>query len=166
MKFNKSQWGWIFYDWANSGYGIIVTTAVLPVYFKAIAQGNGVTAANATAYWGYANSLGTLFVSILAPVLGALADYPKAKKRLLNIFSVVGMLMTLGLSLAPTNAWKLLLGIYILSIIGYSGGNLFYDSFLTDVAPNDQMDRISSYGYGFGYLGAVSYTHLTLPTKA
>jgi len=96
-----------------------------------------------------------LFVSILAPVLGALADYPKAKKRLLNIFSVVGMLMTLGLSLAPTNAWKLLLGIYILSIIGYSGGNLFYDSFLTDVAPNDQMDRISSYGYGFGYLGGV-----------
>lgn len=155
MKFNKSQWSWIFYDWANSGYGIIVTTAVLPVYFKAIAQSNGVSAANATAYWGYANSIGTLLVSILAPVLGALADYPKAKKRLLNIFSIVGMLMTLGLSIAPTSAWKLLLGVYILSIIGYSGGNLFYDSFLTDVAPNKDMDRISSYGYGFGYLGGV-----------
>ncbi|MFC6295476.1 MFS transporter [Lactiplantibacillus daoliensis] len=155
MKFNKSQWSWIFYDWANSGYGIIVTTAVLPVYFKAIAQNNGVSAANATAYWGYANSIGTLLVSILAPVLGALADYPKAKKRWLNVFSIVGMLMTLGLSVAPTSAWKLLLGIYILSIIGYSGGNLFYDSFLTDVAPNEEMDRISSYGYGFGYLGGV-----------
>lgn len=155
MKFNKPQWSWIFYDWANSGYGIIVTTAVLPVYFKAIAQSNGVSAANATAYWGYANSIGTLLVSILAPVLGALADYPKAKKRMLNIFSMVGMLMTLGLSLAPTSAWKLLLGIYILSIIGYSGGNLFYDSFLTDVATDQEMDRISSYGYGFGYLGGV-----------
>lgn len=155
MKFNKSQWSWIFYDWANSGYGIIVTTAVLPVYFKAIAQSNGVSAANATAYWGYANSIGTLLVSILAPILGALADYPKAKKRWLNAFSIVGMLMTLGLSIAPTSAWKLLLGIYILSIIGYSGGNLFYDSFLTDVAPNEEMDRISSYGYGFGYLGGV-----------
>jgi len=155
MKFNKSQWSWIFYDWANSGYGIIVTTAVLPVYFKAIAQSNGVSAANATAYWGYANSIGTLLVSILAPILGALADYPKAKKRWLNAFSIVGMLMTLGLSIAPTSAWKLLLGIYILSIIGYSGGNLFYDSFLTDVAPNKEMDRISSYGYGFGYLGGV-----------
>ena len=43
MKFNKQQWSWIFYDWANSGYGIIVTTAVLPVYFKAVAQSNGVT---------------------------------------------------------------------------------------------------------------------------
>ncbi|MFC6202891.1 MFS transporter [Lactiplantibacillus nangangensis] len=155
MKFNKPQWSWIFYDWANSGYGIIVTTAVLPVYFKAIAQSNGVSAANATAYWGYANSIGTLLVSILAPVLGALADYPKAKKRMLNIFSMVGMLMTLGLSLAPTSAWKWLLGIYILSIIGYSGGNLFYDSFLTDVATDQEMDRISSYGYGFGYLGGV-----------
>jgi len=155
MKFNKPQWSWIFYDWANSGYGIIVTTAVLPVYFKAIAQSNGVSAANATAYWGYANSIGTLLVSILAPVLGALADYPKAKKRMLNIFSMVGMLMTLGLSIAPTSAWKLLLGIYILSIIGYSGGNLFYDSFLTDVATDQEMDRISSYGYGFGYLGGV-----------
>jgi len=155
MKFNKPQWSWIFYDWANSGYGIIVTTAVLPVYFKAIAQSNGVSAANATAYWGYANSIGTLLVSILAPVLGALADYPKAKKRMLNIFSIVGMLMTLGLSIAPTSAWKLLLGIYILSIIGYSGGNLFYDSFLTDVATDQEMDRISSYGYGFGYLGGV-----------
>ena len=147
MKFNKQQWSWIFYDWANSGYGIIVTTAVLPVYFKAVAQSNGVTPANATAYWGYANSIGTLLVSILAPVLGALADYPHAKKRMLNIFSTLGMVMTLGLSVAPTSAWKWLLGIYILSIIGYSGGNLFYDSFLTDVAPNDQMDRLSSYGY-------------------
>ncbi|MFW6814684.1 MFS transporter [Lactiplantibacillus plantarum] len=155
MKFNKQQWGWIFYDWANSGYGIIVTTAVLPVYFKAVAQSSGVTPANATAYWGYANSIGTLLVSILAPVLGALADYPHAKKRMLNIFSILGMVMTLGLSVAPTSAWKWLLGIYILSIIGYSGGNLFYDSFLTDVAPNDQMDRLSSYGYGFGYLGGV-----------
>ncbi|WP_125565495.1 MFS transporter [Companilactobacillus insicii] len=155
MRFNKHQWSWIFYDWANSGYGIIVTTAVLPVYFKAVAQGNGVSAANSTAYWGYANSFGTLLVSILAPVLGALADYPGYKKKMLNIFALVGVLMTFGLSVVPTNQWSWLLGVYILSIIGYSGGNLFYDSFLTDVADNKQMDKVSSYGYGFGYLGGV-----------
>ncbi|MFB9768626.1 MFS transporter [Lactiplantibacillus modestisalitolerans] len=155
MKLNKQQWSWVFYDWANSSYGIIVTTAVLPVYFKAVAQANGVSAANATAYWGYANSIGTLLVSILAPVLGALADYPRAKKRMLNTFALVGMVMTLALSVVPTSAWKWLMVVYILSIIGYSGGNLFYDSFLTDVAPNEQMDRVSTYGYGFGYLGGV-----------
>ncbi|WP_125587694.1 MFS transporter [Companilactobacillus jidongensis] len=155
MRFNKQQWSWIFYDWANSGYGIIVTTAVLPVYFKAVAQGNGVSAANSTAYWGYANSFGTLLVSILAPVLGALADYPGYKKRMLNIFALVGVLMTFGLSVVPTSQWSWLLAVYILSIIGYSGGNLFYDSFLTDVADNEEMDKVSSYGYGFGYLGGV-----------
>ncbi|MBY7147203.1 MFS transporter, partial [Levilactobacillus brevis] len=75
MKLTKEQWSWVFYDWANSGYGIIVTTAVLPIYFKGIAAANGVSAANATASWGYANSLGTLLVALLAPFLGALADY-------------------------------------------------------------------------------------------
>ncbi|MFC6261249.1 MFS transporter [Levilactobacillus fujinensis] len=155
MKLNKEQWSWIFYDWANSGYGIIVTTAVLPIYFKTVAETRGVTAANATAYWGYANSLGTLLVAILAPFLGALADYQGFKKRLLTGFATVGMVMTLGLALVPSTHWQWLLVIYILSVLGYSGGNLFYDSFLTDVSDDQQMDRISSTGYGFGYLGGV-----------
>lgn len=155
MRLNKKQWSWVFYDWANSGYGIIVTTAVLPVYFKAVAQDNGVSAANSTAYWGYANSIGTLLVSLLAPVLGALADYRGFKKKMLNGFAWLGIIMTTALSFVPTNQWKWLLFVYILSIIGYSGGNLFYDSFLTDVAPDDEMDKLSSYGYGFGYLGGV-----------
>ena len=131
MKFTKQQWQWIFYDWANSGYGILVVTAVLPVYFKAVARDAGVSAANSTALWGYANSLGTLVISLLAPLLGALA-------------------------LVPPQQWQALLGIYVLSVIGYSGGNLFYDSFLTDVADNRQMDLVSATGYGMGYLGGVA----------
>jgi len=155
MKLNKEQWSWVFYDWANSGYGIIVTTAVLPIYFKGVAESSGVAAANATAYWGYANSFGTLLVAILAPFLGALADYQGYKKRLLTGFASLGMVMTLGLALLPSSQWQWLLFIYVLSILGYSGGNLFYDSFLTDVSDNRQMDRLSSVGYGFGYLGGV-----------
>lgn len=155
MKLTKEQWSWVFYDWANSGYGIIVTTAVLPIYFKAVAQSSGVSAANATAFWGYANSLGTLLVALLAPFLGALADYQGFKKRLLVGFTTLGMLMTLGLALLPSSQWQWLLVVYVLSVLGYSGGNLFYDSFLTDVSDNSQIDRISSIGYGFGYLGGV-----------
>ncbi|MQS88969.1 MFS transporter [Companilactobacillus mishanensis] len=155
MKLNKQQWGWVFYDWANSGYGIIVTTAVLPIYFKSIAQGNGVSAANATAFWGYANSFGTLLVSLLAPFLGALADYPRYKKRLLNVFCWIGILATVALALVPSSQWQTLISIYVLSAIGYSAANLFYDSFLTDVADNTQMNQVSSVGYGFGYLGGV-----------
>lgn len=155
MKFSKQQWYWIFYDWANSGYGILVTTAVLPVYFKAVAQGAGVSAANSTAYWGYANSIGTLIVSILAPLLGTLADYPHAKRRWLNFFCWAGIILTFALAFVPVNRWLLLLVIYILASIGYSGGNLFYDSFLTDVAEDNEMDMVSSTGYSMGYLGGV-----------
>lgn len=156
MKFTKQQWQWIFYDWANSGYGILVVTAVLPVYFKAVAQDAGVSAANSTALWGYANSLGTLVISLLAPLLGALADYPRFKRRWLNLFTWTGILLTFALALVPPQQWRALLGIYVLSVIGYSGGNLFYDSFLTDVADDRQMDLVSSTGYGMGYLGGVA----------
>lgn len=155
MKISKKQWQWIFYDWANSGYGILVITAVLPVYFKAVAQDSGVSAANSTAYWGYANSFGTLIVSLLAPLLGALADYPRSKRRWLNVFTWAGIILTFGLALLPPHLWQLLLWVYIFSVIGYSGGNLFYDSFLTDVADDHQMDLVSSTGYGMGYLGGV-----------
>ncbi|MEE6635481.1 MFS transporter [Limosilactobacillus pontis] len=155
MRINKQQWQWIFYDWANSGYGILVVTAVLPVYFKAVAEQAGISATNSTAYWGYANSFGTLVVSLLAPLLGALADYPNAKRRWLNVFTWPAIILTLGLALLPAQQWQWLLFLYVLTIIGYSGGNLFYDSFLTDVAPDGQMDLVSSAGYGMGYLGGV-----------
>ena len=156
MKFTKQQWQWIFYDWANSGYGILVVTAVLPVYFKAVARDAGASAADSTALWGYANSLGTLVISLLAPLLGALADYPRFKRRWLNLFTWTGILLTFALAVVPPQQWQALLGIYVLSVIGYSGGNLFYDSFLTDVADNRQMDLVSATGYGMGYLGGVA----------
>ena len=73
-------------------------TAVLPVYFKAIANENGISATNSTAFWGYANSFGTLIVSLMAPLLGALADYPNSKRRWLNLFTWVGIAMTFAFS--------------------------------------------------------------------
>lgn len=155
MKFSRQQWQWIFYDWANSGYGIIVITAVLPVYFKTVAVNAGISNADSTAFWGYANSSGTLIISLVAPLLGALADYPNAKRRWLNVFTWLGIIMTFTLALVPIKEWVLLLAVYILSVVGYSGGNLFYDGFLTDVANDKQMDAVSTTGYGMGYLGGV-----------
>lgn len=155
MNINKKQWSWILYDWANSGYGIIVTTAVLPVYFKSVAQADHISAASSTAYWGYANSFGTLLVSILALFLGALADCPHFKKKLLSGFCWLGIVATIGLALVPSSQWRMLLFIYIISAIGYSASNLFYDSFLTDVSTNQDMNKISTHGYAYGYLGGV-----------
>jgi Permeases of the major facilitator superfamily len=155
LRINKEQWSWIFYDWANSAYGIIVTTAVLPVYFKSITQSNGISNAGSTALWGYANSFSTLLVSLLAPLLGALADYPHFKKKMLNVFCWLGIVTTVGLAFVPSNQWQWLLIIYILSAIGYSASNLYYDSFLIDVASDEEMNKISTHGYAYGYLGGV-----------
>lgn len=88
-------------------------------------------------YWGYVNSIGILLVLILVFVLGVLVDYFYVKKWMFNIFLIFGMVMMLGLSVVLISVWKWLLGIYILLIIGYFGGNLFYDSFLIDVVLND-----------------------------
>lgn len=143
------------YDWANSAYGIIVTTAVLPIYFKSLAQADHISAAGSTAIWGYANSFSTLLVSLLAPVLGALADYPHFKKKMLNIFCWLGIIMTFALAIVPNDQWQLLLLIYVFSAIGYSASNLYYDSFLIDVADDQEMNKISTHGYAYGYLGGV-----------
>ena len=75
---------WILYDWANSVYSLVITTALFPIYFKAAAK-VGLSGATSTAYWGYANSFATLLISILAPILGTVADYKGFK----NVFHIL-----------------------------------------------------------------------------
>ena len=137
---------------------MLVTTAVFPIYFKAVALQGGISSADSTAYWGYANSFSTLIIALLTPLLGALADYPHAKRRWLNIFIWLGIATAMILGSLPANgtlAWLWLIIVYVISNMGYSGSNLFYDSFLTDMADDEQMDEVSSAGFGFGYLGGV-----------
>src|SRR5438105_2580988 len=69
-KLSKQENSWVFYDWANSAYSILITTAIFPLYFKAAATNAGLAASISTAYWGYANSFATLLISICAPILG------------------------------------------------------------------------------------------------
>ena len=71
----QTRKSWILYDWANSVYSLVITTALFPIYFKAAAKEAGLSGATSTAYWGYANSFATLLISILAPILGTVADY-------------------------------------------------------------------------------------------
>ena len=73
--YTKQEKAWIFYDWANSAFSAIVASIVLPVFFKSMAESSGVSSVDATAYWGYATSCGTLICALLAPVLGTLGDF-------------------------------------------------------------------------------------------
>ncbi len=149
----KQEKSWIMYDWANSAYSIAITTAILPVFFKSVAA-KGLAPSLSTAYWGYTNSIATLFVSILAPILGAIADYKGKKKKFFTSFLLIGVISTALLSFVGEGSWVYCSIIYTLSAIGFSGSNIFYDSFLTDVTTEDKMDDISSKGFGYGYIGS------------
>ena len=148
-RFTKKEWSWIMYDWANSIYATNIMAAIFPIIFVSIAGGAG---SEGDVWWGYGTSIATFSVALLAPVLGAVADFKGMKKKLFTVFLLIGVVFTLLIALVM-NSWKLMLVGYILSRIGFSASNLFYDSFLTDVTTDDRMDKVSSWGYAMGYIG-------------
>ncbi|MDR2660737.1 MAG: MFS transporter [Lactobacillaceae bacterium] len=154
-KLTKKEISWILYDWANSSFGIIIVTAVLPIYITNVGSKAGFSNADTAAFWSYANSFSSFAVALVAPILGILADFKGVKKYLFNLFTIGGILMTFSLSLIPDNKFWWIITFFMLANIGYSSANIFYDSFLTDITEEKRMDKISTLGYGFGYAGGL-----------
>ena len=151
-KLSKNAWKWAFYDWANSGFATTVMAGFFPIFFKSFWAGD-LEAAESTFVIGSVNSLIGLLIAISAPILGAIADVGKTKKKFLFIFASLGILATGYLFFIPESSWKLAVVFYGLGVIGFSGGNIFYDALIVSVSSPDERNRTSSLGFSLGYLG-------------
>ena len=140
------------YDWANSAYATTIMAGFFPIFFKQYWSA-GADVTDSTFHLGVANSLASVLIAALAPLLGAVADRAGARKKFLLTFGLLGVVMTGGLYFVQRGDWVAATTLYVLASVGFLGGNIFYDALLVNVAHPNQRDRVSSLGYALGYLG-------------
>lgn len=154
---------WASYDWSNSVYNLIVTTAIFPIYYSAATkeafQGElisffGLTIKN-TVLYTYAISFSFLLVVMLSPILSGIADYAGIKKRFMKFFTYLGSLACIGLFFFDGENVEYGISCAVLASLGYAGSLVFYNGFLPEIATQDRMDNISAKGFAMGYVGSV-----------
>jgi UMF1 family MFS transporter len=159
----KTVRAWYMYDWANSVYTLVITTAIFPIYYKAVAVTNGsdqvqflgFTIQNSVLY-SYALSFSFLVVALILPLLSGAADYTGNKKPFMKFFVWMGSIACMGLFFfdgIDTLGWGIFCS--IMASIGYSGSLVFYDAFLPEIVTEDRYDATSARGYSMGYYGSV-----------
>lgn len=154
---------WASFDWSNSVYNLIVTTAIFPIYYLStteeafggdMVQYFGFSVKNSVLY-SYAIAFSFLVIVFLAPVLSGIADYSGKKKRFMQFFTYLGSLSCIGLYFFTGENIEFGIACSILASIGFAGSLVFYNGFLPEVATKDRMDRVSARGFAMGYVGSV-----------
>ena len=160
--YTKQEISWMMYDWANSAHSVIIVT-LLPIFFDTVA-GYTADSVSSMSTWGYATSIAMLIVALAAPFLGVFGDIRGMRKKLFSFFMLLGVAACAGMAFTPGMDFtsgpvaagkvaSLILILYIVSVIGFDASAIYYDAFLTDVTTEDRMDKVSTMGYGLGYIG-------------
>lgn len=158
----KIIFAWTIFDWANSAFQLSITSAILPAYYAAAARGDaqgyvsffGYDVLN-TSLYAWAVSAAFLVVALFSPLLSSIADYTGRRKLFMQFFTWLGALGCMGLWFFDKNHLEIGIISFTLAGIGYSGGLVFYNAWLPEIAPKGMEDRISARGYALGYIGAM-----------
>lgn len=157
--------GWAMYDWASSSYNLVITSTIFPTYFESIAVDDDSVSKTAvtflgrqfenTALYNYAIAIAMFIVAIMSPLLSSIADYKGNKKKFLAFYMTMGSIAcALMFFFQRDTLWLGITGI-IVACVGFWGAQVFYNSFLPEIAAVDDRDRISARGFVFGYIGSV-----------
>lgn len=149
MKYTKLERNWVMYDVGNSAL-VLLQTSVVPIYFNALAA--GASSAGLVTAWANAQTIASLVVAFLMPILGALADYAGNKIKFFIGFFLTGLVLCFAQAV-PMSAMAFLV-IYVVCTIGLNSSMTFYDAMLPDITTDERMDAVSSSGYAWGYIGS------------
>ena len=149
MIHTKLERNWVMYDVGNSAL-VLLNTSIVPIYFNAI--NTGASSAELVVAWGNAQTIASLIIALIMPVLGALADYAGNKVKFFLGFFLTGLVLCFAQAI-PMSA-MLFLVLYVLCTIGLNSSMTFYDAMLPDITTDERMDSVSSSGYAWGYVGS------------
>lgn len=157
--------GWAMYDWASSSYNLVITSTIFPTYFESVAVDNAAISKTTVTFFGrqfentalynYALALAMLIVAVMSPLLSSIADYRGTKKRFLNFYLTMGSIACASMFFFDSQTLELGITGIIIACVGFWGAQVFYNSFLPEIATIEDRDKVSAKGFAYGYVGSV-----------
>lgn len=160
--------GWAIFDWANSAYALVISVAIFPIYFLSVTDPMiefwGMSITN-TGVYAFSVAFAYILLATISPLLSGIADASGRKMIFMKFFTTLGSIACISMFFfmkSVSHTWLIGSITFVLATIGFSGGLVFYNSYLPEIASQDQYDRVSAKGFAFGYIGSIILLVLNL----